>query len=48
MNHGELDIEIKRLKNELKTAGAIHARDLRKRIHRLERERIIYDQYHKR
>lgn len=47
MNREQLEIEIKRLKNELKTAGIIHARDLRKRIHRLERERIIYDNYRK-
>lgn len=46
MNRGELDTEIKRLENELKTAGKIHGRDLRKRIHRLKRERIIYDKYH--
>ena len=46
MNRDELDIEIKRLENELKTAGKIHSRNLRKRIHRLKRERIIYDKYH--
>ena len=43
MNRTELDAELERLKKELKTAGAIHGRDLRKRIHRLEREKIIYD-----
>lgn len=32
-------------KQELKTAGPIHRRDLLKHIHRMEKELLIYDRY---
>lgn len=32
-------------KQELKTAGPYHRRDLLKHIHRMEKELLIYDRY---
>lgn len=40
--------EIKTAKEELKTAGAIRARDLARQIRRMEKELRIYDYYHNR
>ena len=40
--------EIKAAKEQLKTAGTIHARDLKRQIHRMEKELRIYDYYHNR
>ena len=37
--------ELDRLRAELKTAGYIHAKDLRKRIRRMEKMLMEYDQY---
>ena len=37
--------KIRSAEAELKTAGPIHARDLRKHIKRLERELKIYDRF---
>ena len=34
-------------RNELKTAGTIHRKDLLRYIRRLEKELRIYDQYHR-
>ena len=39
--------KIRKAKEELKTAGPIHARDLRKHIRRLEAEIRTYDHYQK-
>ena len=36
---------IRNLKEELKTAGPYHRRDLLKHIHRLEKELKIYDRF---
>lgn len=38
--------KIKDAKEELKTAGAIHRRDLHKHIKRMERELRDYDRFH--
>jgi hypothetical protein len=40
--------EIKAAKEQLKTAGEIHARDLTRQIHRMEKELQIYDYYRNR
>lgn len=47
MNRDEIIARIAEKKNEMKTAGVIHKRDLRKYIHRLETELIKYDRYRK-
>lgn len=39
--------KIRVAKAELLTAGPIHARDLKKHIHRMEKELRIYIAYHK-
>jgi hypothetical protein len=39
--------KIKAAKSELKTAGAIHRKDLQRYIRRLEKELRIYDSYHR-
>ena len=36
---------IRAAKEELKTAGPHHRRDLLKHIHRMEKELLIYDRY---
>lgn len=36
---------IRAAKQELKTAGPYHRRDLLKHIHRMEKELLIYDKY---
>ena len=36
---------LERLKQELKTAGPIHRKDLQRAIYRMEKELIIYDRY---
>lgn len=36
---------IRQAKEELKTAGPYHRRDLLKHIHRMEKELLIYDRY---
>ena len=33
------------LKQELKTAGPVHRKDLQRAIYRMEKELIIYDRY---
>ena len=38
---------IRAAKAELKTAGAIHKKDLQRYIRRLEKELRIYDNYHR-
>lgn len=43
----EYKAKIRAAKAELLTAGPIHARDLRKHIHRMEKELRIYIAYHK-
>lgn len=45
MSITELETELERLKKELKTAGVIHSRDLRKHISRLEKEKATYYYY---
>ena len=40
--------EIEAAKEQLKMAGTIHARDLKRQIHRMEKQLRIYDFYHKR
>ena len=37
--------QIRAAKEELKTAGPHHRRDLLKHIHRMEKELLIYDRY---
>ena len=37
---------IRAAKEELKTAGPHHRRDLQKHIHRMQKELRIYDYYH--
>lgn len=37
--------KIKAAKEELKTAGPKHRRDLQKHIHRMQKELMIYDYY---
>jgi hypothetical protein len=36
---------IRAAKEELKTAGPLHRRDLLKYIHRMQKELLIYDKY---
>jgi hypothetical protein len=36
---------IRAAKEQLKTAGPHHRRDLRKHIHRMQKELMIYDKY---
>lgn len=36
---------IRAAKDELKTAGPLHRRDLLKYIHRMQKELLIYDKY---
>ncbi len=43
----EYKAKIRAAKAELLTAGPIHARDLRKHIHRMEKELRIFISYHK-
>lgn len=45
MNRDELMQKIRKAEEELKTAGPMHARDLRKHIARMRREIRAYDQY---
>ena len=47
MSRDEIVSRIAEKKQEMKTAGAIHRKDLRKYIHRLEVELIKYDRYRK-
>ena len=39
----ELKAKIRSAKEELKTAGEIHRRDLTRHIHRLQKELLIYN-----
>ena len=39
--------KLRKAKEELKTAGQIHRKDLQKYIRRLEKELRIYDSYHR-
>lgn len=39
--------EIRAAKEQLKTAGPHHRRDLLKHIHRMQKELLIYDKYQK-
>lgn len=39
--------KLKAAKEELRTAGPVHARDLRKHIHRMEKELRTYIRYQK-
>ena len=41
----EQKARIRAAKEELKTAGPHHRRDLLKHIHRMEKELLIYDRY---
>jgi hypothetical protein len=41
----EWKIKIREAKQELKTAGPRHRRDLMKHIHRMQKELMIYDKY---
>ena len=41
----EYKAAIRTAKQELKTAGPHHRRDLLKHIHRMEKELLIYDRY---
>ena len=41
----EVKDKIRKSKEELKTAGPHHRRDLLKHIHRMEKELLIYDRY---
>lgn len=45
MNREQLIQKIAAAKEELKTAGKIHSRDLRKHIHRMEKELRDYDYF---
>ena len=45
MTRAEMQEKIRKAEAELKTAGPIHGRDLRKHIKRLKRELVIYDRY---
>jgi hypothetical protein len=47
MTRDELIDRIKAEKEELKTAGIIHRRDLQKHIHRMQKELRTYDRYHR-
>lgn len=46
MTRAELIQKLTAAKQELKSAGPIHRRDLRKHIRRLEKELRTYDFYH--
>lgn len=35
------------VKEKLKTASGLHKKDLTRQLHRLQKELIIYDKYHK-
>ena len=39
--------KIRKAKEELKTAGTIHRKDISRYIRRLEKELRIYDSYHR-
>ena len=41
----EWKAKIRAAKEELKTAGPYHKRDLKKHIHRMQKELLIYDKY---
>jgi hypothetical protein len=43
----ELKEKIRKAQEELKTAGPIHSRDLRKHIRRMQNQLRIYDRYHR-
>lgn len=43
----EQKARIRAAKQELKTAGPHHRRDLLKHIHRMQKELLIYDKYQK-
>jgi hypothetical protein len=45
MSRDEQIARIAEKKQEMKTAGVIHKKDLRKYIHRLETELMRYDRY---
>lgn len=45
MNREQLILKIAVAKEELKAAGIIHSRDLRKHIHRMEKELRDYDYF---
>lgn len=45
MKRDEWKAKIAAAKEELKTAGPIHRRDLLKHIHRMQKELMIYDRY---
>ena len=47
MSREEHVARIRAAKDELKTAGAIHKKDLQRYIRRLEKELRIYDNYHR-
>ena len=47
MSREEYVDRIRAAKTELKTAGAIHKKDLQRYIRRLEKELRIYDNYHR-
>lgn len=47
MNRDEHIKKIMAAKEELKTAGMIHRKDLQRYIRRLEKELLIYDSYHR-
>lgn len=46
MSREELVKKIRAAKEELKTAGTIHRKDLQKHIRRMQKELRIYDEYH--
>lgn len=43
----ELKEKIRKAQEELKTAGPIHSRDLRKHIRRMQNQLRIFDRYHR-
>ena len=47
MSREEHVAKIRAAKEELKTAGAIHKKDLMRHIKRLEKELRVYDRYHR-
>jgi hypothetical protein len=47
MTKNEIVAKIKAEREELKTAGIIHRRDLQKHIHRMQKELLAYDRYHR-
>lgn len=42
---GEYEEKLQAAKDALKTAGPIHARDLKRHINRMEKELLIYKRY---